>query len=120
MTDLSKIRAEADAAALLSLRPQIWNDYAEQALVGAFPMSQLPHNVDQWQRQFAPHLKATITAYHAHIAAALREEDALRDMAEAIAHEIRPQMLFSVYEFKLAKAALRHCPYRRIICGDGE
>lgn len=69
------ISEDALNEALLTLRPQVWQDITQQVMLGEIPAAQLPMKVEMWSVQFRPFLKAAIQAYL--VAATKRESIAL-------------------------------------------
>lgn len=103
MTDLSKLRAEAEERAVEEF------EFHDEASVNRIS------------------LHKAIAAYHAHIAAALREEDERKEFEDFTDKystmkslgERTTESFIGYSELELWQAALRRCPYRRVICGDG-
>lgn len=49
--------------AILTLRPRVWMDYQDQAMIGQIPMAQIPILTEMWSVNFRPYLEKAIGAY---------------------------------------------------------
>lgn len=79
--------------ALLTLRPQVWQDITQQVILGEIPAAQLPMKVEMWFQNFRPYLKRAIEVYLKSLKPSEITEQKINDikykMTEAIYERIK-------------------------------